>query len=253
LLIKSNILTLSVDVLNVPLAVEQVVALAKQKAPAYVCASNVHMCMETFDNKEFRDIISHASLVVADGRPIYWAQKLLGFKQAQQVRGQDLMTELCAQSANQELNIGLYGGSSNKVLVKVISNLKHLFPNVRISYQFSPPFTELSATEITNVLANIKSANVDILFVGIGCPKQERWMAQNSPELPCVMVGVGAAFDFIAGEKKHAPKWMQKLGLEWFFRMITEPKRLAVRYLKENPRFVYYFLRQVLKNSMLDI
>jgi N-acetylglucosaminyldiphosphoundecaprenol N-acetyl-beta-D-mannosaminyltransferase len=98
-------------------------------------------------------------------------------------------------------------------------------------------------------IANIKKSNVDILFVGIGCPKQEHWMSINSPEVPCVMLGVGAAFDFIAGEKKHAPKWMQQSGLEWFFRMLAEPKRLAMRYLKENPRFVYYFIKQIIKNA----
>lgn len=247
MLIRSNILTLPVNILDLPKAIDEVVVLAQKKQPAYVCVSNVHMCMETYDDIEFHHIVNSANLVVADGRPIFWAQRLLGYKDAKQVRGQDLMTELCAISGHKELNIGLYGGSSNNVLIKVVENLTTAFPNIRICYHFSPPYSELTATQKIQVVTDIKKANVDMLFVGIGCPKQERWMSVNSPEIPCVMLGVGAAFDFIAGEKRHAPKWMQKVGLEWFYRLLAEPKRLAVRYLKENPRFVYYFLLQLLK------
>lgn len=247
MLTRSNILTLPVNILDLSKATDRVVLLAKKKQPAYVCVSNVHMCMETFDHDDFRNIVSNADLVVADGRPIYWAQQLLGFKDARQVRGQDLMTELCAMSACKDLNIGLYGGSCENVLNKVIVSLKASFPNINITYHFSPPYTELTTEQKVQTIANIKKSNVDILFVGIGCPKQEHWMSINSPEVPCIMLGVGAAFDFIAGEKKHAPKWVQQSGLEWFFRMLAEPKRLAMRYLKENPRFVYYFIKQILK------
>ena len=233
------------NVLDLPQAIEEVISLISKKEPAYVCAANVHMCMETFDDESFQNIIKDANFVTADGRPIYWAQKLLGYKQAKQVRGQELMTELCAIGARKELNIGLYGGSSNKVLAKVIHALTEQLPNIRISYHFSPPFRELTVEEADNVVNDIINAHVDMLFVSIGCPKQERWMAKHSAKVPCVMLGVGAAFDFISGEKKHAPKWMQRAGLEWFFRLLAEPKRLALRYLKENPRFVYYFIKQL--------
>ncbi|MBU2892240.1 WecB/TagA/CpsF family glycosyltransferase [Colwellia sp. D2M02] len=269
MLTKSNILSLSVNVINISQAVEHIITLAVKKSAAYVCVSNVHMCMEAFDDISFQHIINNADLIVADGRPIYWAQKILGHKQAQQVRGQDLMTELCAYSADKKLNIGLYGGSCDKVLTKVIHELKQQFPNIRITYYFSPPFPELAESNAAKksginaelsrdtdqqlnatVIDNINNANVDILFVGIGCPKQERWMAENSVKTSCVMLGVGAAFDFIAREKKHAPKWMQQSGLEWFYRLLAEPKRLAGRYLKQNPRFVYHFLKQLLNKSI---
>jgi N-acetylglucosaminyldiphosphoundecaprenol N-acetyl-beta-D-mannosaminyltransferase len=247
MLIKSNILTISVDVLDLPKATDEVIMLAQKQQPAYVCLSNIHMCMTTYDHKEFRDILHNANLVIADGRPIFWAQKLLGHKEAKQVRGEDLMTQLCTKSAEQRINIGLYGGSCNKVLTKVVNALTKQNPTIQISYQFSPPFTALTAEEADNVINDIKNAHVDILFVGIGCPKQERWMAEHSAKVPCVMLGVGAAFDFISGEKRHAPKWMQTIGLEWFYRLLAEPRRLAMRYLKENPRFVYYFIKQLLK------
>jgi N-acetylglucosaminyldiphosphoundecaprenol N-acetyl-beta-D-mannosaminyltransferase len=183
-------------------------------------------------------------LVLADGRPIYWAQKLLGFKQAKQIRGQDLMTELCHHSEQSNLRIGLYGGYNIEILDKVTTELVKLFPKINISYQYSPPHRMLSENENNKVVDDIEQANVDILFVGIGCPKQERWMAKNVNKLSCVQIGVGAAFDFIAGEKKHAPKWLQRIGLEWLFRLLNEPKRLALRYLKQNPRFVYYFIKK---------
>ncbi|NQY63767.1 MAG: WecB/TagA/CpsF family glycosyltransferase [Alteromonadaceae bacterium] len=237
---------MQVHVTNLHEAVNKVLMLSEKKEPSYVCVSNVHMCMETFDSPEFRQIVNNAGLVIADGRPIYWAQKLLGHKQAKQVRGQDIMNALCERSNDLELRIGLYGGNTDLVLNKVVSTLKQQFPNIKITYQYSPPFRLLTEGENKQVIADIHKAELDILFVGIGCPKQERWMAENYCKLQCVMVGVGAAFDFLAGDKKHAPKWMQKMGFEWLFRLISEPKRLWTRYLKQNPRFIFYFIQQLL-------
>lgn len=238
---KSEILTMHVDVTNFTSAVNDIISATASQKASYICIANVHMCMETYDCEQFRNIVNNANLVLADGRPIYWAQKLLGFKQAKQIRGQDLMTELCHNSERLNLRIGLYGGHNNEVLDKVTTELAKLFPKLKISYQYSPPHRVLSEIENNSVVDDIEQANVDILFVGIGCPKQERWMAKNVNNLSCVQIGVGAAFDFIAGEKKNAPKWLQKIGLEWLFRLLNEPKRLALRYLKQNPRFVYYF------------
>lgn len=244
---KQKILTMEVDVTDLSSAVDQTLTLANSKFGAYVCVSNVHMCMETFDAMFFRDIVNSADLVIADGRPISWAQQLLGHKHAKQVRGQDIMTVLCQESHNLALSIGFYGGSSEEVLERVISNLRKQFPKIKIIYSFSPPFRVLTKEEDQEVITNINNANVDVLFVGIGCPKQEIWMAEHKESLGCVMLGVGAAFDFIAGDKKHAPRWMQKIGCEWLFRLFSEPKRLWKRYLKQNPRFIYHFATQFIK------
>lgn len=232
---------MQVDVTNLADAVNNILSLIPSDNGGYICVANVHMCMETYDCIAFRSIVNNASMVIADGRPILWAQKLLGFKQAKQIRGQGLMTELCRQSERKRLRIGLYGGHDQAILAKVVTALIKEFPQINITYQYSPPHRPLSEDENSNVVSDINQAQVDILFVAIGCPKQEKWMAKNNHSLSCVQVGVGAAFDFIAGEKKHAPKWLQKLGLEWLHRLLNEPKRLAVRYLKQNPRFVYYF------------
>lgn len=243
---KQKILKMDVDVTNLTDSVAQTVTLSKQKQGAYVCVSNVHMCMEVFDSPSFAQVVNNADLVIADGRPISWAQRLLGQPLAEQVRGQDIMTALCERSNTTALKIGFYGGSSNEVLTRVIANLTMTFTEIKISYSYSPPFRALTDEEDNAVVHGINNNGVDILFVGIGCPKQEIWMAEHKDSLNCVMLGVGAAFDFIAGDKKHAPRWMQKIGCEWVFRLFSEPKRLWRRYLKQNPRFIYYFVKQLM-------
>lgn len=241
---RDYVVKMSVNITSPSKAVASSKEFAKQNTGAYVCVSNVHMCMEVFDSREIAQVVNQADLVVPDGRPIFWAQRLLGNKDAQQVRGQDLMNALCAASGTDNLKIGLYGGFNAEVLAQVVTNLQHHYPDIQIVYKYSPPFRPLTAEEDAQIVDEINSAGVNVLFVGIGCPKQERWMAEHKSKLACVMLGVGAAFDFIAGSKKHAPRWMQVLGLEWLFRLCSEPSRLWKRYLKQNPRFIYYFLQQ---------
>jgi len=184
------------------------------KNSAYVCVSNVHMCMESFDDDKFREVVNSADLVIPDGRPLFWAQRLLGNKSAKQVRGQDIMSRICELSGEKSINIGLYGGSSDDVLKDVVEKLQDSYQGIEVTYQYSPPFRKLDTNEMEAVISN------------------------------SVMLGVGAAFDFISGTKKHAPRWMQYLGLEWFFRLASEPTRLWRRYLIQNPRFLYYFFQQ---------
>lgn len=247
----ASILSMNTLITNIDNTIVKIDNLKKSKlsSGSYVCVSNVHMCMETFDSLDFCEIVNSADLVIPDGRPIFWAQKLLGYKDAQQVRGQDIMNALCEKSNEGELNIGLYGGTSNEVLNQVIQSLTQIYPNISIVYSYSPPFRALTEYEDTQIIKDINLAEVDVLFVGIGCPKQEHWMAEHKESLSCVMLGVGAAFDFISGSKKHAPRWMQKAGLEWLFRLVSEPKRLWKRYLKQNPRFIYYFSIQLFKTK----
>jgi N-acetylglucosaminyldiphosphoundecaprenol N-acetyl-beta-D-mannosaminyltransferase len=249
---NTNVLKMNVDIASLDSAIEKITMSIKENCPAYICVSNVHMCMETFDSEPFRKVVNNADLVIPDGRPIYWAQKLLGHSQAQQVRGQDITHALCKLSNDNGIKIGLYGGSSDEVLAKVEQNLLLEFPNIQITYKYSPPFRPLNDEETNLVAQQINLSEVDVLFVGIGCPKQENWMAANKDKVNAVMLGVGAVFDFIAGTKKHAPRWMQKLGLEWLFRLVSEPKRLWKRYLKQNPRFIWYFLQQWLFNKKFD-
>jgi N-acetylglucosaminyldiphosphoundecaprenol N-acetyl-beta-D-mannosaminyltransferase len=244
---KVKILKMIVDVIRMEQVLEKIKYYVDRNSSAYICVSNVHMCMEVFDSDNFEKVVNQADMVVADGRPIFWAQKLLGSKTASQVRGIDLMKALCSFANNEGLKVGLYGGNSNKTLISLKKKLKKNFHELKITYAYSPPFHKLSSKEQDKIQIDIKDSDVDILFVGIGCPKQEYWMARNKENLKCVMLGVGAAFDFIVGTKKHAPRLMQYLGLEWLFRLFSEPKRLWRRYLIHNSRFLFYFLLQLLK------
>ncbi|NOY62918.1 MAG: WecB/TagA/CpsF family glycosyltransferase [Gammaproteobacteria bacterium] len=211
----------------------------------YVCVSNVHMCMEAFDDSHFREIVNSADLTIPDGMPLTWAQKLLGHKEAKQVRGYDLTLALCQMAAKENIPVGFFGATP-ELLRTLGSALCDKYPGLNIAYSVSPPFRKITAEEDQQHTADINASGVKILFVGLGCPKQEWWMAEHREALHCTMLGVGAAFDFIAGNKKKAPLWLQKIGLEWLFRLATEPKRLWKRYLKHNPRFIYYLILQLL-------
>jgi len=242
---RVRVITIDVDVLSIPDAVSEIFSLSDRGVSAYIAIANVHMCMEAFDDPLFRDTVNQANLVVPDGLPLVWAQHLLGYRQARQVRGMDLMLALCRQAERDGTPVGFYGASTD-LLRQLTEKLGHRFPGVKIVCQIAPPFHELTAEEDARYIESINESGVRILFVGLGCPKQERWMAAHKGSVQCVMLGVGAAFDFLAGNKRHAPQWMQSIGLEWLFRLSTEPRRLWRRYLIHNPRFIWHFLCQLL-------
>jgi N-acetylglucosaminyldiphosphoundecaprenol N-acetyl-beta-D-mannosaminyltransferase len=249
-MIRQKIITMDVDVTALGSAVDKVLNLVGSDRGAYVCVSNVHMCMETFDSSSFRGVVNQADLVIPDGKPLSIAQKLLGHKNAAQVRGTDIMKTLCELSGKKNLNIGFYGGSSDAILDLVKSNLLKQYPDIKIAYSYSPPFRPLSDEEDSNVVEEINNSNVDILFVGIGCPKQEIWMAEHKDKVSCVMLGVGAAFDFLSGHKKEAPRWVQSIGMEWFFRLVSEPRRLWKRYFYTNTKFIVLLAIQLFSKRL---
>lgn len=214
----------------------------------YICVSNVHMVMETFDNEAFRSIVNEANLALPDSKILAWAQKSLGEKGAQQVYGPDIMVALCKRAAQDRLRIGLYGGTAES-LDKIQRNLHQKFPQLHFSYIFSPPFRPLTPAEDSTVVEEIRASGTQILFVGLGCPKQELWMAEHKDRVNAVMLGVGAAFDFIAGNKRNPPAWIRSIGLGWLFRLLSEPRRLWKRYMKQNPRFVWHFSRQLFRQK----
>ena len=243
---KVAVLKMLVDVSEIEHALTLITSwLSAKRKNRYICVSNVHMCMEVFDDNNYRLIINNADLTVADGKPISWAQYLLGYKTASQIRGEVLTKELCALAQDKKYKVGFYG-STDYTLKTLNQKLIESFPSLDIAYQYSPPYRPLEKEEDKKIVEEINKSDVDILFVGLGCPKQEIWMANHVDRLNCTMLGVGAAFDFISGNKKNAPAYLQKLGLEWLFRLISEPRRLWKRYLKQNPRFIYYFTLQLL-------
>jgi len=211
----------------------------------YICVANVHVVMEAYDSPDFKDVINTADIVTPDGMPLVWTLRRLGYPDQKRVYGPELTLRLIEASANGDISVGFYGGSP-ETLQRLIDVFQQKYPSLRIGYSFSPPFRTLSAEEDKAIIQQINASGARILFVGLGCPKQERWMAEHKGKIQAVMLGVGAAFDFIAGVKKQAPRWMQKNGLEWLYRFSQEPRRLWRRYLVYNPRFAALVLLQLI-------
>jgi N-acetylglucosaminyldiphosphoundecaprenol N-acetyl-beta-D-mannosaminyltransferase len=244
-LASRHVLGMRVDATSYEDASRRAVRWAREGRSAYVCVATVHMTMETFDSAAFRRVVNEADLVTPDGRPLVWALKSLGVKGASQVRGTDLTTRVAELAALESVPIGLYGGTA-ELLDVFVRVLETRYPDVRVVCRIAPPFRPLTPEEDVAVTREIVTSGARILFVGIGCPKQERWMAAHKGRIDAVMLGVGAAFDFHTGRVPQAPRWMQVAGLEWVFRLMMDPRRLWRRYAKHNPRFVGLFLMQLL-------
>ena len=226
-------------------ASRRVVGWAQEGQSACVCVAATHMVMEAFDSATFRREVNKADLITPDGRPLVWALKGLGVGEASQVRGTDLTTHVLARAARENVPIGLYGGTPES-LGRLQEVLEARFPEVRVVCRVAPPFRPLTPEEDEAITSEIVESGARVLFVGIGCPKQEKWMLEHKGRIPAVMVGVGAAFDFHTGRARQAPRWMQKAGLEWLFRLITNPRRMWKRYARHNPRFAGLLLLQLL-------
>ena len=218
----------------------------------YVCVAPVSTVVDCQRNVEYRKAVQNADMVTPDGMPLVWLSKLSGDKHIQRTYGPDLMQAFCKYGQEKGRRHFLYGGEE-KTCQLLINVLKDKFPDIQIAGKYSPPFRPVHYEEDQEVIDQINDSKADVLWVGLGSPKQDFWMVEHRDKLNApVIVGVGAAFDFIAGIKPQAPKWMQKCGLEWFFRLCSEPKRLWKRYLVGNSLFIFYitkdFFRKVLFN-----
>lgn len=238
------ILDVRVDATTSADAVARVLSWAGSAESRYVCAANVHVVMEAHDSPAFLAVVNAADLVTPDGMPLVWMLRRLGARGAQHVRGPDLTLSICAAAQAQRVPVGFYGGLPER-LRNLVEMMHARFPSLEIAYAYAPPFRPLSRTEDEEISRRVEASGARILFVGLGCPKQEWWMAQHRGRMRTVMVGVGAAFQMHAGLVRQAPVWMQAAGLEWVFRLWSEP-RLWSRYLKHNPRFAALAAMQAL-------
>ncbi len=241
-----SILGMRVDALTYPDALERVVRWARAGEARTVGVATVNNVMEAYDHPPFRDVMNRCDLVTPDGTPLVWGLRLLGVPDATRVYGPELTPRLLARAAEAGLPVGFYGGSP-EVIEALRAVAADRWPALKIAYAYSPPFRTLDDREDEEIVGAIVASGVRILFVGLGCPKQERWMDDHRDRLPLVQLGVGAAFDFLAGTKRQAPAILQRAGLEWLFRLATEPRRLWKRYLRHNPRFVALFGAQVVR------
>jgi N-acetylglucosaminyldiphosphoundecaprenol N-acetyl-beta-D-mannosaminyltransferase len=239
-------------VLGVPLAItdyertlDWIDAQSASAKRGYVCVAAVHTVMACQEDAALRAAVLGADFTVPDGQPLVWALNALGHGLDDRVYGPELMDRACARAAENGLRFYLYGGRNHGALAELARVLRLRHPGLKIVGGHCPPFRPLTAAEEADVAAEINRSGADVVWVGIGVPKQEKWMARMRDRLEApVLIGVGAAFDFHAGLVPQAPDALQRLGLEWAFRLVQEPRRLWRRYLRYNPRFVLGFLRQ---------
>ena len=219
-----------------------------ENSGGYVCVANVHMLTIARENLKFRSVLELANLTIPDGMPLVWTQKLKGHHNAERVCGPDLMLALCQMASDIDQAIFLLGGSP-KTLELLKKRLNAQFPKLKIVGAHSPNLLPEEPPLDIHLIEQINQSGAGILFVGLGCPKQEFWCATHAPHLKPISIGVGAAFDFHAGTKRRPPLWVQQSGLEWLYRLLSEPKRLWKRYLTTNTAFIYYSLLDLIKRK----
>lgn len=235
---RVNVLGVGISALNLQSALAEIAAAISTRRKGYICVTGVHGVMEAQSNELFRNILNNAFLCTPDGMPMVWMGKINGQREMSRVYGPDLMLDICAWSEKNPCRHFFFGGAPG-VADSLAEKLKMRFPKMQIVGTFVPPFRPLNPAEENELREKIRAAQPDIVWVGLSTPKQEKFMAEYLPKLDTtLMVGVGAAFDFLSGRVKQAPRWMQRSGLEWFYRLCSEPRRLAGRYLKNNPIFV---------------
>jgi N-acetylglucosaminyldiphosphoundecaprenol N-acetyl-beta-D-mannosaminyltransferase len=235
---RVNVLGVGISALNLDLAVEAVHQALNQKARGYVCVTGVHGVSEAQSDPALREILNRAFLNTPDGMPMVWMGRLQGFRHMGRVYGPDLMLRLCESSRTTGFTHFFYGGGPG-VAAELKQRLEERFPGLKIVGTYAPPFRPLNTEEESALAHQVAALKPDIFWVGLSTPKQERFMAEHAPRLDATLFfGVGAAFDFHAGRMRQAPRWVQRSGLEWLFRLACEPRRLWKRYLKNNPLFV---------------
>jgi N-acetylglucosaminyldiphosphoundecaprenol N-acetyl-beta-D-mannosaminyltransferase len=242
---RVNVLGVGISVLNLRTARDAIAAAVRERRTGYICVTGVHGVMEAQDDAAFKKILNGAFLCTPDGMPMVWAGKLAGHREMSRVYGPDLMLDLCAWSETSGCRHFFYGGADG-VAERLVEKLKIKFPKLDVVGTFTPPFRALNADEEKSLADRVRAARPDILWVGLSTPKQEKFMAEFLPKLDAtLMIGVGAAFDFHSGRVRQAPRWMQRSGLEWLYRLGCEPRRLAKRYFRNNPLFVLKFSGQM--------
>lgn len=240
---RVDVLGVGISAVDPAMAIDRIAGWVERREPNYVCVTGVHGVTESLRDGALRSIHNTSGLTVPDGVPMVWCGRWAGARWMRRVYGPDLMLAVLQQAASRGWSSYFYG-SSESTLRELVERLSAAIPGLRVAGTCAPPFRPLTRAEDDEIIDRINATNPDLVWVGLSTPKQERWMAAHRSELTApVLLGVGAAFDFHAGAKRQAPRWMQRSGLEWLFRLICEPRRLWRRYLVGNTRFVVRIVR----------
>lgn len=236
---------LSLDLSTAPYSgfIHTIAELGAARQSSYVCVANVHMCVEAWQNAEFAAVVNGADVITPDGMPLVKALKLLHGVEQERVAGMDLLPALLASAAKRRLSVFFYG-STPEVLERMVSRARRENRGLEIAGHYSPPFRTLTPEEEAQIVERINESGAHLVFVALGCPKQEQWMARHKGLIHAVMLGVGGAFPVYAGTQTRAPRWMQQYSLEWLYRLCQEPRRLFKRYLVTNSLFVLLLIRE---------
>lgn len=236
-----NILGVNIAVTNMKSVVAYLTRNLEQLRGEYVCVSNVHTTVTAYNDEAYRHIQNNAVIAIPDGKPLSFVSRIRGYRGAQRVAGPDLMPEILKLSEKKGYRHYFYG-STEQTLKALEKNLREQYPQLNIVGMYSPPFRNLTPEEDELVIKQINDVKPDFVWVGLGAPKQERWMYEHKGKINAIMLGVGAAFDFHAGTAKRAPQWVQEFYMEWLYRLIQDPKRLMKRYLRSNIQFIWLIL-----------
>jgi len=241
---RINVLGVGVHALSLPVAVAAMGEAIAQRAKGYVCVTGVHGVSEAQSDPEFRAILNGAFLNTPDGMPMVWVGRWSGFSQVERVYGPDLLVEVCRASEEAGWRHFFYGGAPGTADA-LAETLQVRFPRLQVVGTHAPPFRPLNPTEVEELQATIAAARPDVMWIGLSTPKQERFMAAMLARFDVpLMVGIGAAFDLVSGKVRQSPRWIQRSGFEWLYRLIQEPGRLWKRYLVNNPLFIGRILLQ---------
>jgi len=241
----AHVLESHIDAASWEEAISRIAGWASHRQSRVVTLCNVHSVVTASQDADFNKVIAQADLALPDGAPVAWALRREGFPSQQRINGPDLMWRYLGVAEQLGQSVFFYG-STNDTLDRLMVSIKAAFPKLKIVGLESPPFRALSAEEDQAYVDQINNSGAHVLFVGLGCPKQEAWMTSHRGRIKAVMLGVGAAFDYHAGTIQRAPVWMQKCGLEWLHRLASEPRRLAKRYAVTNSIFVYRMVKSML-------
>jgi N-acetylglucosaminyldiphosphoundecaprenol N-acetyl-beta-D-mannosaminyltransferase len=242
--VRIRVLGALIDAVSWNEALGRIRSWASARESRYVCITNAHSVVTGTQEADFGKVLDAADMVTPDGAPVAWMLRRLGCSSQERINGPDLMWRYCEDAARRGESVYLYGGTS-ETLAALLPVLRQKFPTLKIAGSYSPPFRKLSNDEDEAAVRAINESGAGTVWVSLGCPKQERWMAEHRGRVHAVMIGVGAAFDYHAGTIRRAPIWMQRNGLEWLHRLCSEPRRLWRRYLVTNCLFIAGAARQL--------
>jgi len=249
-MLSKKIITLKISTESYNHILNEIINLAQNRIPSYVCFANVHMTIEAYLDNHFKNQVNAASFVTADGVPLKIATKLLYGVHQDRVAGMDMMPSVISECEKNNLSVAFYG-SSTETLNAIKNRIQIQHPLLRIACQIIPPFKELTIQEKKTYIDQINNSDANVVFVCLGCPKQEKWMAENSKHIKSILLGVGGAFGIYANEKKRAPAWMRAIALEWVFRLFQEPRRMFKRYFITNNLFIFLIIKEWFKIKIL--